>query len=177
MTTKAVQPPLIYPYNNEHELDNEPVKDDGDTPLICAARNGHTAAVKTLLVAGAKVDLCNFLSEDTCADTPLIVAADEGHDGVVKALLRYGRTKPDLALANDDGFTPLHLAVMHCHAKVVRVLLDAGAKPTPKMMKDPKTVRILQLFREVRKFTHKGKIGNNPYGNNQYGIRKRDRTN
>ncbi|KAK3903332.1 hypothetical protein C8A05DRAFT_14717, partial [Staphylotrichum tortipilum] len=57
--------------------------DGGRTALSYAARGGHTAAVKTLLEMGAKVDVD---AKDNDGRRPLLWAAVNGHEAVVKLL-------------------------------------------------------------------------------------------
>ena len=71
----------------------------GDTPLINAANKGHLPVVKTLLAAGANVNITNA-SEHTA----LHAAADMGFDGIVGALLEAG-AKTDAR--DEDGDTPV----------------------------------------------------------------------
>ncbi|KAK4234896.1 Inversin, partial [Achaetomium macrosporum] len=66
--------------------------DGGRTALSYAARGGHTAAVKTLLEMGAKVDVdatdnkLDIDAKDKYGRTPLSWAAERGHEAVVKLL-------------------------------------------------------------------------------------------
>jgi hypothetical protein len=55
----------------------------GDTPLHCACRNGHTQVVNVLLVFGARIDLQNSFGF-----TPQQEAEREGHPKVAKLLNR-----------------------------------------------------------------------------------------
>ncbi|KFY04816.1 hypothetical protein O988_00497, partial [Pseudogymnoascus sp. VKM F-3808] len=132
---------------NTNEIDEE-----GRTPLLLAARDGHEAIVKSLLNS----DIVNIDSKDSHGRTPLSCfswAAENGHEGVVKLLLDkgakletehgLGRTPLSLAAGNGHeevsyshkletedsrGRTPLSWAAENGHEGVVKLLLDKGAK-------------------------------------------------
>jgi ankyrin repeat protein len=80
----------------------EQPSDDGVSPLIAAASEGHVEIVKALLKAGADVN-----SKDKDATTALMAASARGHKDVVEALLE---AKPDVNLQNEDGHTALMFA-------------------------------------------------------------------
>gem|GEM_PF-854388 len=114
------------------------------TPLILASQSGHADIVKILLDAGAKVNA------KTVNDwTPLMLAAEYGHTEVVRMLLDAGAKvnaqaknkwiylsknpeiiryvgMAELSVLNKG--TPLMLASREGHAKIVKMLLGAGAK-------------------------------------------------
>jgi len=124
------------------------------TPLIMAAKYGHTPAVRVLLDAGARIDFTDEkgnsalgkAAENGCTDTvkallgagarfdgmndayksALLLAAENGHTETVKALLEAG------AMVYDDrrilGRSPLIVAASNGHTETVRALLNAGAK-------------------------------------------------
>jgi hypothetical protein len=71
----------------------------GQTPLHCAARNGHAAVVLALLRAGARTWL---REQEHC--TPLHLAASFGHVACVRLLLLYGAST---SAVNALGLTPL----------------------------------------------------------------------
>ncbi|KAF0221136.1 MAG: ankyrin repeat [Geobacteraceae bacterium] len=56
----------------------------GNTPLMLAARNGHTKCVKALIAAGGDIDAENFDYEKA-----LILAAREAHPRMVRLLLEH----------------------------------------------------------------------------------------
>ena len=72
------------------------------TPLHCAARNGRTKIVNTLIENEVNVN-----AEDENRFTPLHLAAYHGHTEVVKILIANGA---DPLLKNKDGKTPRDLA-------------------------------------------------------------------
>lgn len=94
--------------------------DDGETPLMKAADDGHTAIVEALLKAGADV---NAIDED--GQTALMMAADEGHVQIVKLLLNAGA---NVNAKDEDGETALMKALDENHAEVADMLRKAGAK-------------------------------------------------
>ena len=131
------------------------LKENGDVPLLSAAKNGHDAAVMALLDAGA--DLSNYdeqirrnIIESTAMNghdqviqvlgrkgahnlfvktetMALHFAAANGHVAATRALLGFGvRT----SVVNSDELTPLHLAAEAGHSAVAEVLLGYGADPT-----------------------------------------------
>jgi len=94
--------------------------DDGETPLMRAADDGHTAIVETLLKSGADV---NAIDED--GETALMMAAEEGHAQIVKLLLDAGA---NANAKDEDGETALQKALDDNHAEVADMLRKAGAK-------------------------------------------------
>ncbi|KAF3931908.1 hypothetical protein ABW20_dc0100432 [Dactylellina cionopaga] len=127
----------------------------GRTPLVYAVWNGHVAAIKLLLNAGARVDL-----EDNVGGTPLSYAICSGNDDVatlllkngteagskenivrallfsstkkgdrdvVQLLLETGIVDPDLKDRN--GLTPLSWAIQGNDERIVALLLENGAGP------------------------------------------------
>lgn len=66
-----------------HGADPNKTNNDGDTPLIQAAAEGHTTTVETLVKNGANVAIRNALEE-----TALVTAAAHGHLNIVSFLLK-----------------------------------------------------------------------------------------
>ena len=116
----------------------------GETPLMTASRTGATAAVRSLLAAGASINV----AEHTRGQTALMWAVAQGHHSVVDTLLQHGadasaRSTVRRRLVHADntnasqydqgimwnrgGFTPLLFAARHGNIESARLLLAAGA--------------------------------------------------
>ena len=89
----------------------------GSTPLVWAARNGHSGVVKMLLGR----DDVNSDKPDNNGESPLSGAALNGHSGVMKMLLGRDDVNPDKS--DNDGHTPFRQAAYNGHEEVVKILL------------------------------------------------------
>jgi ankyrin repeat protein len=78
--------------------------EDGWTPLMHAAFNGHVEMVKSFLVAGAKADMVNYKGE-----TALMMAVQQRHYHTTAALLRA--PSANLYQRNRLGANLLHQAI------------------------------------------------------------------
>jgi ankyrin repeat protein len=101
---------------------------DPDTPLMAAAEMGQLQPVQILLQVGANVNLHN---DDEGGFTALMLAANavfqermNDYVEIVRLLLQAGADKDD---QNEEGVTPLMLAVAEGNAEIVQILLDAEA--------------------------------------------------
>src|SRR3990167_1756393 len=97
---------------------------NGDTALICAARNDHAPIVNALLA----VPGININTQGQNGDTALICAAINGHAPIVNALLAVPGININTQ-GNNDGNTALIWATYQGHAPIVNALLAAGADP------------------------------------------------
>ncbi len=97
----------------------------GQTALLIAALENHTAMVRLLLEAGADPDVA-----DAHGMTPLIAAALRDNSTAIEMLLRVEAGLDAVWEAPDNpGGTALHLALHKGNLDVVRRLLEAGANP------------------------------------------------
>ena len=103
--------PILNGFNDDH------------TPLLVAARDGHTEIVAELLKAGADVNAV----EPTFGAVPLHKAVYNGHADITKILVE----QPDVNInfqGATNGYTPLHDALWHGYADCSEILINAGAK-------------------------------------------------
>ena len=93
---------------------------DGNTPLYLAVINGMVASARLLIDAGADINI-----PDKYQQTALHLAASNGHSSIVGDLIKA----PDVNLnvRNEDGNTPLDVAVMSGREQSAQLLIDAGA--------------------------------------------------
>ncbi|MBE9192867.1 ankyrin repeat domain-containing protein [Gloeocapsopsis crepidinum LEGE 06123] len=96
---------------------------DGHTPLLVAARDGHTEIVRELLKAGAKVRVEDWVFKGA----PIHKATYNGNPEILKMLVEH----PDIDLDVQgpiNGYTPLHDALWHGYSECAEILINAGAK-------------------------------------------------
>lgn len=96
---------------------------DAHTPLLVAARDGHTEIVEALLVAGADVNAV----EPTFGAVPLHKAVYNGRADITQMLVEQPGIDINFQGAT-NGYSPLHDALWHGYADCVEVLLNAGAR-------------------------------------------------
>jgi len=108
------------PYRNV----NAPTKDGLRlTALAAASMRGHAAVVTLLLTADADVDWARASD----GVTPLIFACTGGHTEIVAKLLAANAS---VDRADDEGWTPMNLAVDQGHLDCVELLSSYGASRT-----------------------------------------------
>ena len=98
---------------------------EGQTPLHLAVINGHVEVMRLLLAEGADPSV-----QDANGRTILHEMARSRELATVKELLQIEAVRSLLNVLNTQGHTPLHLAVINGHVKVMRLLLAEGADPT-----------------------------------------------
>jgi len=96
---------------------------DGHTPLLVAARDGHSEIVGILLEAGANVNAV----EPVFGAVPLHKAVYNGHAGITRALAAHPGVDLDFQGAT-NGYTALHDSLWHGYSECAEVLVQAGAR-------------------------------------------------
>jgi len=110
----------------------------GQTALMWASARRHPPMIDLLVAHGADVDARSAARDyqrhitaegrpkslDSGGFTPLLYAARENCIECVDVLLAKGA---DIDLADPDGVSPLHLAIMNANWDLAKKLIDAGA--------------------------------------------------
>ena len=107
----------------------------GDTALLMASLGGHLDVVKLLVKAGAPVQTHSGWQ-------PIHYAAFGGATDVVAYLLDQGADKN--ALAPNNKFTPLMLAVRNGHGDAAKLLIARGADVTSRSVGGETALMIAQ---------------------------------
>jgi len=95
---------------------------DAHTPLLVAARDGHTEIARLLLEAGADVNA----TEPTFGAVPLHKAVYNGHVELTRLIATWPGVDLDFQGAT-NGYTPLHDALWHGYEECARAVVEAGA--------------------------------------------------
>ncbi|MGH3537499.1 MAG: ankyrin repeat domain-containing protein [Pseudonocardiaceae bacterium] len=96
---------------------------DGHTPLLVAARDGHQDIVPELLAAAADVRVVDWVFKGS----PIHKATYNGNPSILAMLIAH----PDIDINVQgpiNGYTPLHDALWHGFTECASMLLDAGAR-------------------------------------------------
>ncbi|XKL64859.1 hypothetical protein PGB90_004945 [Kerria lacca] len=87
------------------------------TPLHLAAKTGNEMLVRSLILAGAKIN-----DKDTKAQTALHMASEAGHATIINALLSCDGI--DFEALDSEGNNALHLACREGHLNAIKELLS-----------------------------------------------------
>ena len=87
--------------------------------MFCV-RLGHPGVIKTLIAAGAKVNLANALGS-----SPLWIASQEGQ---VRAIITLAELRASIDQESNHGAPPIAIAAQKGHDEVVRLLAHLGAR-------------------------------------------------
>jgi ankyrin repeat protein/ketosteroid isomerase-like protein len=96
---------------------------DGHTPLLVAARDGHEDIVAVLLAAGADVGVVDWVFKGS----PIHKATYNGNTAILAQLLAHPDVDIDVQ-GPINGYTPLHDALWHGFTECASMLLDAKAR-------------------------------------------------
>ena len=96
---------------------------DGSTALLMACKNGHDTICELLIQHGADPSL---RTDD--GSSSLFLACCSGNVCLVQRLL-HARAE-DINAFNEDGLTPLDVAMHYSHSEVVKLLIRNGGKPS-----------------------------------------------
>jgi ankyrin repeat protein len=110
----------------------------GQTALMWAAARRHPQMIELLVANGAAIDARSAVRDyqrhitaegrpkslDSGGFTPLLYAARENCRACVDVLIAKGA---DIDLADPDGVSPLHIAVMNANWDLAKQLVEAGA--------------------------------------------------
>ena len=92
-----------------------------DVPILAAAYNGNIEAVKQHLSNGVDVNVKGGFADGT----PLHYAAANGHKEIAELLIEKGA---DLNAKDEDGGTPLDVAISFRQTKIADLLRVIGGK-------------------------------------------------
>ena len=93
----------------------------GITPLMVAAREGHSEVCKILLQYKADPG-----AQDSLGNTALLYAASMGQNKAVEVLVEHEKVLKEAETCNNQGFTPLLAAAQKGHTGTCRLLLSLG---------------------------------------------------
>jgi ankyrin repeat protein len=94
---------------------------DGSTALLIACKNGHLEACRILIEHGADVSM---RTDD--GSTALLLATCTGNLDLVHLVL--SKRACDVNETNEDGFTPLDMALHYSHTVIVDLLRSHGGQ-------------------------------------------------
>ncbi|MGD8242926.1 MAG: ankyrin repeat domain-containing protein, partial [Desulfobacterales bacterium] len=110
----------------DNGADSEAATPKGRTPLVRAAKNGHTTLARLLIEKGADV---NTTTDD--GRTPLMESLWAGHSEIAAALVGAGADPSQAVRWGINGGFPLKAAASIKDTAMVAMLIEAGARVDP----------------------------------------------
>lgn len=114
---------------------------DGYTPLILACYHGNEEAVKFL------IDKVKDINGTSNYGTPLMAAVVKGNVEIVEMLLDRNA---DTNIADSNGTTALHYAVMFKNYDIVKLLIAANADVNLKDNRDKSALDYAMIYKDKK---------------------------
>ncbi|KAK3598057.1 hypothetical protein CHS0354_042430 [Potamilus streckersoni] len=128
----------VFDFVFNFDLNIDHINDDGNTPLIIAARSDNSSICQTLISHGAYL---NF-QDERFGETALSASVYFGRENNAQALLSHG-ADPDIP--DFRKTTALYWSIFNCREKTLRLLLEAGVKLTQRDLANyPRNIRVMQ---------------------------------
>ncbi|KAL7727297.1 hypothetical protein ACLKA6_016045 [Drosophila palustris] len=116
----AIKTFQVINYFKLQELANSVANVEGDSGLHVACQQNRAHYIRPLLALG-----CNPNQQNNMGNTALHLAVRDEHTNCIESFLNGGQTvKLDLTLKNDDGLTPLHMAIRQNRYEVAKKLIN-----------------------------------------------------
>lgn len=131
---------VIAYYSQNKDCVNK-INEAGYTPLILACYHGNEEVAKFLI---DKVEDINGTSD---YGTPLMAAVVKGNTEIVKMLLDK---KADTNIADSNGTTALHYAVMFKNYDIIKLLVQANADITLKDNRDKSALDYAMIYKDKK---------------------------
>ena len=115
--------------------------DNGHTPLILPSYHGNEELVAFL------IDKVKDVNDNSDYGTPLMAAVVKGNTAIVEMLLKK---HADTNIADANGTTALHYAVMFKNYDLVKLLLEAKADATLKDNRDKSALDYAMIYNDKK---------------------------
>jgi hypothetical protein len=126
-----------------HGVAVDSMDETGTSALLLAARFGAVSALRSLLDAGAKVDMANAKGA-----TPLHFAVKHGNEECAEILLKAGAALESRIVGS--GLTPYLVAMKYGHAKCASLLAEAGCDVTACDARGRDAPRLAMFFAGIK---------------------------
>ena len=131
---------VISIYTKDTNSINKP-NDTGYTPLILACYHGNEDVVKFL------IDKVQDINGSSDYGSPLMAAVVKGNKNIVEMLLNKNA---DANIADTNGTTALHYAVMFKNYDIIKLLIEANADINLKDNRDKSAIEYAKLLNDKK---------------------------